>query len=110
MDISEYVKAKYIDKEPAFAWWVPSALKYIKAVINKAAMRVRNDMKFLIAIPAIYNEAVEIYRINGNTYWQDATKKEMKNVEIAFKFFDDRSKLPIIFKNIKCHLIFDVKF
>ena len=39
-----------------------------------------------------------------------ATKKEMKNVEVAFKFLDDGTKMPIGFKKITCHLIFDVNF
>ena len=34
----------------------------------------------------------------------------MKNVEVAFKFLDDGTKMPIGFKKITCHLIFDVKF
>ena len=67
-------------------------------------------MKFGIAIPATYDEAAEIDRINGNTYWQDSTKKEMNNTKVSFKFLDDGIKLPIRFKKIPCHLIFDVKF
>ena len=46
----------------------------------------------------------------GIHFWQDAVKKEMKNVEIAFTFLDDGTKVPIGFKEICCHLIFDVKF
>ena len=34
----------------------------------------------------------------------------MKNVEVAFKFLDDGTKMPIGFKKITYHLIFDVKF
>ena len=34
----------------------------------------------------------------------------MNNVEVAFKFIYGGIKLPIRFKNITCHLIFDVKF
>ena len=34
----------------------------------------------------------------------------MKNVEVALKFLDDGTKMPIEFKKITCHLIFDVKF
>ena len=45
MEIADYAKANDIDKEPAFAWWVPSALKHIKAMISKAAMRARMNMK-----------------------------------------------------------------
>ena len=52
MDIEEYTKVNNIDKEPAVAWWVPSSLKCRKAMIIKAAKRVRNNMKFGIYIPA----------------------------------------------------------
>ena len=34
----------------------------------------------------------------------------MTNVEIAFKFLDDGTQVPIGFKKITCHIIFDVKF
>ena len=34
----------------------------------------------------------------------------MKNVEVAFKFLDYGTKMPIGFKRITCHLIFGVKF
>ena len=37
-------------------------------------------------------------------------KKEMTNVEFAFKFMDDGRKVPIGFKEITCHFIFDIKF
>ena len=40
---------------------------------KKVFMIVRKKMKFVIAILVTYYEAVEIDRINGNTYWQDAT-------------------------------------
>ena len=49
-------------------------------------------------------------RANGHKFWQDAVKKEMTNVKIAFKFLDDGTQVPIGFKEITCHLIFDVKF
>ena len=110
MEISEYAKANNIDKEPTFAWWVPFALKNIKEMIRKAAMRARMKTKLGVSIPATYDEAVELGRINGNTHWQDATKKEINNVEVTFKFLNDGSKVPIRFKKIKFHLIFDVKF
>ena len=34
----------------------------------------------------------------------------MKNVEVVLKFIDNRRKLPIGYKNITYHLIFDIKF
>ena len=110
IEIADYVIANQLEKEPAFAWWVRTALKRRDAVISKVSRRVRKKMKFGIYIPETYEEAVIMDKQNGNTLWQDATKKEMKNVEVAFKFLDDGTKMPIGFKKITCHLIFDVKF
>ena len=61
-------------------------------------------------IPNTYDEAVTLDRANGNTLWQDSVKKEMKNVAVAFKFLDSKSEIPIGFKQIACHIIYDVKF
>ena len=76
---------------------------------SKVSRRVRKKMKFGIHLPATYEEAVRMDKKSGNTFWQDATKKEMKNVEVEFKFLDDGTKMPIGFKKKTCHLIFDVK-
>ena len=78
--------------------------------VSKVARRIKKKIKFGITIPTSYEEAVLIDRSNGNKFWQDAVKKEMKNVEVAFKFLDDGSQVPIGFKKITCHLIFDVNF
>ena len=110
IEIADYAIANKLEKEPAFAWWVRTALKRRDAVISKVSRRVRKKMKFGIYIPENYEEAVIMDKQNGNTLWQDAKKKEMKNVEIAFKFLDDGTKMLIGFKKITCHLIFDVKF
>ena len=75
MEIAEYAKSNKIDKDPEFAWWVPSALKCRKFMISKTDIRIRKQMKFVISIPVTYNEVVEIDRINGNTYWKDPIKK-----------------------------------
>ena len=111
MEMSYYERQNNnIDKEPKFAWWVPSALKHRNVMISKAAMRVMKNMKFGIYIIYTYDEDVGIDIMNGNAYWQDATKKEMNNVEVDFKFIYDGSKLPIAFNKIAGHLVFDVKF
>ena len=52
-------------------------------MISKVSKIVRNNMKLGMDIPATYDESVEIDRINGNTYCQDTTKKEVKNVEFV---------------------------
>ena len=79
-------------------------------MISKVSRRVRKKMKFGIHLPATHEEAFRMDKESGNRFWQNVTKKEMKNFEVAFKFLDDGTKMPIGFKKITCHLIFDVKF
>ena len=110
IEVSEYAIANALQNEPAFAWWVNTALKRGNIMIGRVARRVRKNVKFGITIPKNYDEAVELDRISNNKIWQDAIKKEMKNVEVAFKFLDEGEKMPIGFKQIMCHLIFDIKF
>ena len=43
------------------------------------------------------------------TFWRDAIQKEMKNNQLAFKFLQDKGQVPIGYKWIKCHMIFDIK-
>lgn len=56
-----------------------------------------------------YKEAVILDKANHNTSWQDAMKKEMTKVEVAFHFNEDGT-IPIGFQKIACHIIYDVKF
>jgi cytochrome c-type biogenesis protein CcmE len=42
-------------------------------------------------------------------FWRDAIHKEMKNNRVAFKYSDEEEKVPIGYKWIKCHMIFDIK-
>ena len=79
-------------------------------MVSKVARRVRTNMKVGIKILIDYDEAVKFDRENNNKLWQESIKKEMKNVQVAFKFNDDNESIPIGFKKITCHLIFDVRF
>lgn len=110
VEVAEYAIKEGIDSWPAFAWWVPRILKKRDAIVCKTSHKTRRMMKFGIPIPKDYEEAVKFDRANKNTLWQDGTAKEMKNVEVAFKFVDDGGEIPIGFKEITCHLIYDVKF
>lgn len=108
-EVAEYAKRVGIDDEPAFAWWCRQALKQRDAMINKVCKRIRKRSKFRIAIPKDYEEAVILDKSNYNTMWQDATKKEMSKVEVAFHFNEDGT-IPVGFQKIACHIIYDVKF
>ena len=69
-------------------------------MISKVSSRVRKKMKFGIHLSATYEVKFQMYKESGNTFWSDATKKEMNNVKVAFKFLDDGTKMPIEFKKI----------
>jgi hypothetical protein len=46
---------------------------------------------------------------NCNTLWQDAIRKEMSNVRIAFKVLNGEEAIPPNYQEIRYHMIFDVK-
>jgi hypothetical protein len=52
---------------------------------------------------------VKLYKENDNNLWQDAVRKEMKNVRIAFKILNGDESVPTTYQEICCHMIFDVK-
>jgi hypothetical protein len=52
---------------------------------------------------------MKLYEGNDNTLWQDAIRKEMNNVRIAFKVLNGEEAIPPTYQEIKCHMIFDVK-
>ena len=110
VEVAEFAVAKEIDKEPAFAWWVPFTLKRRNRIIAAVNKRyAKRNYKFGIRIPKTYKEAVEIDKENGNRLWQDAIDKEMAAVRVAFAVLDDDTKVPPGFQEIVCHLVFDVK-
>ena len=41
VDLSKFTVARGIDKEPAFSWWVPCALKKLNAIAPVISSRVR---------------------------------------------------------------------
>ena len=67
-------------------------------------------MKFGIEVPSTALEAKQLDDKNGNTLWQDAIAKEMKNSKMAFKLLDDGERAPPGYSEITCNLVFDVKF
>jgi hypothetical protein len=55
------------------------------------------------------NYCVKLDKENDNTLWQDAVRKEMNNVRIAFKILNGEESAPTTYQLIRCHMIFDVK-
>ena len=66
--MAEYAKARGIDDEPAFAWWVDFTLKkrdHIIAAINKRYHK--QNSKFGIKVSKTVGEAIRFDQENGNT-------------------------------------------
>ena len=110
IEVAEFAVAKGIDKEPAFAWWIPYTIRKRKNIISAVCARLKlKTHKFGIEIPRSVEHAYRLDERNGNTFWRDAIKKEMANVMVAFDMLEDDENLPVHFKKLGVHLIFDVK-
>ena len=67
-------------------------------------------MKFGIIIPKNCDEAERLDRENKNNLWDQAIKKELKNVKVAFQLLENDEPLPVGSTHIPYHIIFDVKY
>ena len=65
----------------------------------------KKDHKFGINIPKDMKEALRLDQDNGNTLWQDAYKKEIFQVCIAFKILRDDKHIPVGYKKYSGHII-----
>ena len=108
--LAKYAVANNLSQEPAFAWWVPYTMKKSKRLIKAVKSRYsQRSHKFGIYVPRTVDEALEIDKRTNTTYWKDAIHKEMSNNRMAFQFLEDNEQVPIGYKWIRCHMIFDVK-
>ena len=109
-EVAEFAKARGIDDEPAFAWWVPYTLRKRDVILSKIKARIRKTThKYGIEIPTNVHHANDIDRKNGNHFWRDALAKEMTEVGVAFEVLDDGIQAPIGWSKVTGHLIWDVK-
>jgi hypothetical protein len=107
---AEYSATKNLHEESAFSWWVPHVLKKRNIIIAAVTKRYhKHTHKFVIQVPKTWDEAVKLDEGNVNTLWQDAIRKEMNSVCIAFKVLNGEEAIPPTYKEIRCHMIFDVK-
>ena len=110
LEIAEYAISNKLEKEPAFAWWVPHVIKKRNKIISAVASRVRiKNMKYGMRIPTSITEAYEIDKENGNTLWRDAIKRKMENVSVAFEILEDGKRPSAAHKKVPFHMIYDIK-
>jgi len=110
VDVEEFAKARGIDKEPEFSWWVPYTLRKKDVIISTIKTRVRKTtQKFGFDVPRSLKHAYEIDARHNNHLWRDAVAKEMHNIGIAFQILDEHEHLPVGWSKVTGHLVFDVK-
>jgi len=110
IEVAEFAKARGIDDEPAFSWWVPYTLRKRDVIIGLVKARVRKAThKYGIEIPKDVKDAQRLDKENGNTFWMDALAKEMTNVGIAFEVLPDGKQAPPGWKPVTGHIVWDVK-
>ena len=84
--LAEYAVANDIYDEPAFNWWVKDTLRKQDRIISKVTAKYwRTSHKFGIKVPKTVDEAYNIDRRTGTTFWTEAITKEIKNVRVAFE-------------------------
>ena len=110
VEVAEYVSSRKLAGEAAFAWWVPYTLRKRDRIISAVNSRVRKaNQKYGIAIPNSVEDAIRMDKGNGNSFWQDAINKEMRNVGVAFKILEEGERPPPGYKKASGHLVYDVK-
>ena len=63
VEVAEYARARGIDKEPAFEWWVPHTLKKWQVILAALKKRIRKAAhKYGIEIPTSVEHAYELHR------------------------------------------------
>ena len=73
VEVAEYARARGIDKERAFEWWIPHTLKMRQVILAPLKKRVRKTThKYGIEIPTSVEHAFELDRKNGNILWKEA--------------------------------------
>jgi hypothetical protein len=106
----EYAFANQISNEPDFEWWVRDILRRKKRLIKLSQSRfLRPQYKYGICVPRKVEEALKFDLENGNTFWELAIEKKIKNVRVAFKFLEPPEKPAPGYKKIPLRIIFDIK-
>jgi hypothetical protein len=110
VEFAEYAVSNNLGDAQVFVWWVPHVLKKRSPIIAAVTKRYHNQThKFGVEVPKNWDDCVRIDRDNDNTLWQDALRKEIKNVRIAFQILNDADAIPPTYQEIRCHMIFYVK-
>ena len=108
--VADFAISRNIDHLPAFRWWVPQVLKRRESIVSAVKTRFKKKThKYGIQVPMNIEEAYQIDKETGTTFWHQAILKEMKNNAVAFRFLEENESVPVGSTWIPFHMIFDVK-
>ena len=110
IEMAEYAVANKLVEEPAFRWWVPYTLRKRDRIIKAMGKRFHRKVeKFGLRVPRNMNEALEIDRNTGTSFWTKAIQKEVRAVMPALKVLEENEMVPVASTLIDLLVIFDVK-
>ena len=109
VEVAGYTIMNKIAEEPAFSWWVKDVIRKRDRILSKVKSRYwSRTHKYGVQLPKTVEDALWIHHKTGTNSWKMAIEKEMKNVLVAFEPWDD-NRVPPGFKEMRCHMVFDVK-
>ena len=109
VEVAEYATLAGIANEPAFTWWVQHVFQKQVQILKKVKSSYWKCMhENGLELSHSVEEAYAIDKCTGTDFWWNAIEKEMNNVTIVFDFHDE-IVVPVGYKHIDCHLIFDIK-
>jgi hypothetical protein len=107
--VAQYAYDSQLSNQPEFGKWVNYDIKKKHCLIKQAMKRKRfNRYKYVVEIPRTMAEAIALDKNNGNTLWQDAVRKEMTNILVAFKVHPESQPIPSGYKVIGVQLGFHI--
>ena len=108
VETTDFACARGIDDKVDFSYWVPYTLRKRDVIIASIKTRFRKvTHKFGIDIPTSIKHALDIDKINRNTFWRDALELEMMNMGISFDILDDNELVTPGWYKVTGHVIFD---
>ena len=108
--VAEYARARDIDKEPEFKWWVPHTLKKRQVILSALKKRIRKTThKYGIEIPTSVEHDFELDKKMETTSGRKHFEMEMYNIGVAFEILEDEKTAPAGYTKVSGHLIWSVK-
>jgi len=109
LDLAEYINPRGSEIDQVRRWAAETLKSSARVVAASKTRYHRRTHKFGIEIPKTFEDCLRLDSHERNTLWQDAIRKEMDKVRVAFKVLGKDRRAPPGYQQIRCHMIYDVK-